>query len=62
MEEAYNELLLEDYDLERMTPQERREAWEQQHLNEFQGLHVPRSFGTPFDPLEQYGQVQEEQH
>ncbi len=61
MDDEYNEQLLEAYDFEMMNSQERKEIWEQQHLNELQGISAPRTFGAPLDELERFATFQEEQ-
>jgi len=54
MDETLDERQLDAYYLERMTPQERQEIWEQEHLNELQGNPAPRQHGLPLDDLERY--------
>ncbi|CAF3550135.1 unnamed protein product, partial [Rotaria sp. Silwood2] len=54
MDEILGERELEEYYLERMTPQDRQEVWEQEHLNELQGNPAPRAHGLPLDDTERY--------
>ena len=54
MDEILQERHLDVYYLERMTPQERQEIWEQEHLNELQGNPAPRAHGLPLDDIERY--------
>ena len=54
MDEILGERELEEYNLERMTLQERQEVWEQEHLNELQGNPAPRAHGLPLDDTERY--------
>ncbi len=60
-DEVVQERLSEEYYYERMTPHARQEAWEQQHLNELQGVPLPRLYGGDFHPLVKYAEQQEEQ-
>ncbi len=61
MDDDYNESLLDAYDYEKMNPQERQEAWEQQHLNELQGIFSRPYYGVPLDNLQRFAIQQEEQ-
>ena len=61
MEEDYNEVLLDAYYYEQMNPQERQETWEQQHLNELQGIPPPRYYAAPLDDLQRLATQQAEQ-
>jgi hypothetical protein len=61
IDEILGERDLDRYQLERMTPQERQEIWEQEHLNELQGNPAPRPYGMPMDNLERYATYHEEQ-
>ena len=61
MDEILEERQLEEYYLERMTPQERQEIWEQQHLNELQGNPAPRRRGLPLDNTERYAKFLQDQ-
>ena len=54
MDEILGERELEEYNLERMTLQERQAVWEQEHLNEMQGNPAPRAHGLPLDDAERY--------
>jgi hypothetical protein len=61
MDETLEERQLETYYLERMTPQERQEIWEQEQLNELQGNPAPRAHGIPPDNLERYAKFLQHQ-
>ena len=52
---------LEEYYLERMTPQARQEIWEQQLMNELDGNPVPQAAGLPLDNVQQYANFLQEQ-
>ncbi|CAF3966634.1 unnamed protein product [Rotaria magnacalcarata] len=54
MDEILGERELEEYYLQRMTPQERQEVWEQEHLNELQGNPARRAPGLPPDDTERH--------
>ncbi|CAF4766795.1 unnamed protein product, partial [Rotaria sp. Silwood2] len=54
MDEILEERQLQEYYFERMTPQDRQEVWEQEHLNELQGNPAPRAHGLPLDSTERY--------
>jgi hypothetical protein len=54
IDEIFQERQLENYHLERMTPQERQEIWDQEYLNELQ-------HGIPMNDLERYATYQDEQ-
>ena len=67
MDEMYNKPLLDVYHYETMNPQARQEAWDQEHLQEMQGLSVPRYFAAQPNSLERYAmalelQLQRDQH
>lgn len=51
-DEILHERELEEYSLERMTPQARQEIWEQQHMNELNGNPAPQAHGFPLDNLQ----------
>jgi hypothetical protein len=61
MDEILEERQLETYDLERMTPQERQEIWEQEHLNELQGNPARRAYELPLDNIERYAKFLQDQ-
>jgi len=44
-----------------MNPQERQQTWEQQHLNDLQGIPSPRYYAAPVDELQRYATLQEQQ-
>jgi hypothetical protein len=46
MEEDYNEILLDTYYYDRMNPQERQEAWKQEHLDTLQGVPPSQYYGA----------------
>ncbi|CAF5019475.1 unnamed protein product, partial [Rotaria sp. Silwood1] len=52
MDDILGERELEEYSLERMTPQDRREVWEQEHLNQLQGNPTSRAHRLPLDDTE----------
>ncbi len=53
-DEIFQQRQLDQYHLERMTPQERQEIWEQEYLNELQ-------HGIPMDEFERYATDKDEQ-
>ncbi|CAF1520140.1 unnamed protein product [Rotaria sordida] len=61
MDEILGERELEEYYLERMTPQDRQEVWEQEHLNELQGNPAPRAHRLPLDDTERYAKFLQNQ-
>ncbi|CAM4778576.1 unnamed protein product [Rotaria magnacalcarata] len=61
MDDTLTERELEEYNLERMAPQDRREVWEQEHLNELQGNPAPRPHGLPLDDTERYAKFLQDQ-
>ena len=61
MDEILEERQLNLYYLERMTPQERQERWEQEHLNELQGNPAPPEHGLPLDNTERYANFLQDQ-
>lgn len=61
MDEILEERQLEQYYLERMTPKEQQEVWEQEHLKELQENPVQWPHGILLDNLEQYAIFLEEQ-
>ena len=61
MDEILQERLLEQYQLEQMTPQERQVISEQNHLNELQEGPPPRLTAMPMQDLEQYMMNQQDQ-
>jgi hypothetical protein len=61
MDEILQERQLEAYYLERMTPEEKQEIWDQEPLNELQGNPAPRAHGLPLDNLERYAKFLHEQ-
>ena len=60
-DEIFEERQLEDYDFERMNPQERKEIWEQQQLNELEGNPTPQAHELPSDNSQQYASFVQEQ-
>ena len=60
-DEIFQERQLEDYNLERMTPQERQEIWEQQQLNEQHANSLSRANELSLDNLQQYATYVEDQ-
>ena len=61
MDDMYNEPLIEIYNYETMNPQARQEAWDQEHLQEIQGLAEPQYFAVQPNSLESYALAQESQ-
>ena len=61
MDDMYNEPLMEVYNYETMNPQARQEAWDQEHLEEMQGLSEPQYFAAPPNSLESYALAQDSQ-
>ena len=49
------------HQLERMTPQERQDIWEQDHLEELQGNPRRRPYGLPRDNIERYAEFLHDQ-
>ena len=60
-DEILTERELEEYYFNRMTPQERHQIWEQEHLNQLQGNPEPRVYGLPLDSTQQYANFLQEQ-
>jgi hypothetical protein len=60
-EEVVQERLLEEYHYERMTPEARKEIWEQAHINELEGIPLPRFNTGDLHPLVKYAEQQEKQ-
>ena len=60
-DEILEERQLEDYDLERMNPQERQEIWEQEQLNELEGNPAPQAHGLPLDNVQKYANFLQKQ-
>ncbi|CAF3990712.1 unnamed protein product [Rotaria sp. Silwood1] len=61
MDDILGERELEEYSLERMTPQDRREVWEQEHLNQLQGNPTSRAHRLPLDDTERYAKFLHDQ-
>ncbi len=43
-----------------MNPQERQQTWEQQHLNDLQGIPPPQYYAAPLEELQRYAILQEQ--
>ena len=59
MDDMYNEPLIEIYNYETMNPQARQKAWDQEHLQEMQGLSEPQYFAVQPNSLETYALARE---
>ena len=61
IDEILQEREFEQYDLERLPPQQRQEILEQEYLNELQGYPTQQPHIMPISDLERYAKFQEEQ-
>ena len=61
MDSMYNEQLIEVYNYETMNLQVRQERWDQEHLEEMQGLSEPRHLVAQPNSLESYALARESQ-
>ncbi len=57
----FQERELDQYQIERMTPQERQAICEQEQLNELEGNLASRPYGIPIDDFERYATFKAEQ-